>query len=95
MEQIKKRSKSEVKNFGHLAFFFHHLSPPVKSFFDSRYQKLSPKPFQSALSQSYVRSLNFHVSHPILPGGTVLPSSQETDDFHEVGPAGHQIPFGS
>ena len=35
------------------------------------------------------KSLNFHVSHP-----KNLPSSQETDDFHEVGPAGHQIPFG-
>ena len=32
-------------------------------FSDSLYQKLSPNPVQSAISQTYVRSVNLHVSH--------------------------------
>ena len=61
----------------------------IRQVFSDSISETVSKIYRSALSQIYARSLNFHVLHP-----KNLPSSQETDDFHEVGPAGHQIPFG-
>ena len=68
--------------------FSHHFSPFFSEFFsDSRYQKLSQKPFQSACHKVTYRLL-------ILTCRT-LPSSQETDEaIHTVEQTDHQMQFG-